>query len=159
MLYSVENKKENAIILKYAKEIAQKYKLKIYSLSPRGQRSDIGKCDKNFRFCTLSEFIDLFYNSDFTIVSSFHGTAFSINFQKQFLSITPNKFNTRITNLVAQFNLSNRLIQQSEFNPNIINTLQPIDYTTIEEQLNALRQKDSKFIKNLVIQDSSNCVK
>lgn len=45
----------------------------------------------NVEGCSISTFIHLFANADLVITSSFHGTAFALNFQRPLLCITPSK--------------------------------------------------------------------
>ncbi len=52
-----------------------------------GEPLNILKGYKLFNDCGPTEFLNLFYYSSFVITSSFHGTAFAINFEKPFISI------------------------------------------------------------------------
>ena len=56
---------------------------------------------------SLSEFIDLFANADLVVTSSFHGTAFAINFGVPLVSIVPNDLNSddRQLTLLKKLNL------------------------------------------------------
>lgn len=59
------------------------------------------------------EFLFLLKNSTYVITNSFHGTALSINLNKQFfyeLSKKENNANSRIIELIEKFNLTNREI-------------------------------------------------
>lgn len=61
------------------------------------------------------EFVDLFLNAEFVISSSFHGTVFSINFSKPFLSIiSDNNPDTRITSLLKRVNCEKNGILYNE---------------------------------------------
>lgn len=60
---------------------------------------------------SINEFIDLFANADLVITSSFHGTAFSVNFGKPVISIMPNdKGDDRVSNLLNSLNLKQCII-------------------------------------------------
>ena len=85
---------------------------------------------------SVSEWITYFYNADYVITDSFHATAFSINFEKQFLDILPPQFGTRITNVLELFGLSDRKVVSLE---NITELLSLIDYTFITNTLNKYR--------------------
>lgn len=56
-----------------------------------GEPLNILKGYQLFNECGPAEFLNLFYYSSFVITSSFHGTAFAINFNKPFISIVDNK--------------------------------------------------------------------
>lgn len=56
---------------------------------------------------SLSEYIDLFANAELVITSSFHGTAFAINFGKPLISVVPdNDGDDRQTSLLRNLNLT-----------------------------------------------------
>ena len=107
LIYSVEWDK-NSDLSNIAKQIADEKGLKVYAFSTDRKLSNL-KCDRFFSFGTPQLFIDLFTQADFIIISSFHGTAFSINFNKQFLAVLPDKFGSRSHSLLNLFGLSNRV--------------------------------------------------
>ena len=59
-----------------------------------------------------TQFLNLVYYCDLMITTSFHGTAFAINFNKPVYSIIENNSNDeRITSLLNKVNMNNRLIK------------------------------------------------
>ena len=55
---------------------------------------------------TINEFIDLFANADVVVTSSFHGTAFAVNFGIPLISIVPtDKGDDRQSTLLKKMNL------------------------------------------------------
>lgn len=66
---------------------------------------------KNVR-CLLSpqEFVGYFAYADFIVTTSFHGTAFSLLFNKAFFVLTFTKGFDRISNLLSRFNFTDRII-------------------------------------------------
>jgi hypothetical protein len=104
VVYSVETKTQDKLISKMAGIISRNKGLKIAGIYYGGKKSKIENTDYDFFRVTPSVFLSLFYYADYCIVSSFHGTAFSVNFQKDFLTITPKKFNSRVgSNTVVGF--------------------------------------------------------
>lgn len=71
---------------------------------------------------TIKEFLSLFYYADYVVTDSFHGTAFSINFNKNFSVVMPNEFGTRIQNIVDLTGLEKRVIK----------SIDKIDYKDID---------------------------
>lgn len=97
---------------------------------------------------SLSEWLFHFKNADFVITDSFHGTVFSIIYNKQFVSIA-NKSRgvSRFTSLLKQLGLENRLIFEdsiSEFDPS---KLKIIDYDLVKEKIKTLRNNSIDFLK------------
>ena len=59
---------------------------------------------------SVERFLSLFLNASLVITDSFHGTAFSVNLGKPFVSIAPERFSGRIGNLLAMTGLEGRLL-------------------------------------------------
>jgi len=98
----------------------------------------VGKTDKHIRTAGPVEFVDAFLNATFVITDSFHGTCFAVNFEKPFLSISAGKRSTRIRSLLAQLDLSSRLISSSH---DLTEALIELDYEKPSVELNKNRQR------------------
>ena len=142
LLYFIHNKKET---FKFARELSKKTGLKLVyiSISPKPA---FGM--DNIRDASPEEFLGLVKNAEYIITGSFHGTVFSINFNKQFFfEIDKNKgnYNTRIKNLVELLDLEDRAIQDN--NCNIENI---IDYDSVNVKLNRLRDESINHLSNII---------
>lgn len=93
-----------------------------------------------------SEFLYLFQNAEFIVTNSFHGTAFAINFGRQFLTIVPSRKsnNSRQKDLLTLMNLTDRMLSDSDPMPDKI---QPINYQSIHPLLEIQRNKSITFLK------------
>ena len=60
------------------------------------------------------EFIWLIHHADAVMTSSFHGTVFSILFEKKFLTVNVHKGDGRLTSLLETLNLSSHLLNDPE---------------------------------------------
>jgi len=92
------------------------------------------------------EWLSLFAGAAYVFTNSFHGLAFSINFEKQFyieLLPPPSTTNARIIELMEKFNLTNRFI--SNMNENNI-----IDFSKLKKELEVERIKSISFIKEAI---------
>lgn len=147
LVYSVETKKENTLISFYAKEIASKYHWKIYQVSYGDDKSRIDGVDKLFAHATPDIFLQLVCQSEFMVVSSFHGTAFAINFNKQFLSITPKRFNSRIKSLCSICGLKERILTDASAKPD---NLENIDYNRVNAVIQQLRNHSVNILRNML---------
>jgi hypothetical protein len=130
-------------LLTIAKAIAQKKGLKIYLL--HNGLKVINGCDKTFRNQCPEEYISLFLNADYIVASSFHGTAFAINFNKQFVSVLPSNFKTRVESILSLTGLTDRMIFD-DFN--IDKALAKIDFNNVNLVLEAERIKSYDFLEN-----------
>ena len=81
------------------------------------------------------------------VTNSFHGTAFSINFNIPFYSIVSakKKNNSRLESLLNITELSSRLLKD-DIPIESINISSQIDYTTANKQLNLYRKESEEYL-------------
>lgn len=95
-----------------------------------------------------NEFVNLFINAKFVITSSFHGTAFAINFGIPFFSIVPDKSidDDRIMSLLRIVGLEDRGISLSK---QLCGTLTiNMEYDDPHRRLNEYRNRSLTFLYN-----------
>lgn len=147
LVYSVEEKAQNELIGRYAGMISRKHGWKIYEISYNSYHRRLKFADRHFLQVTPEIFLQLMLNAEFVIVSSFHGTAFSINFNKQFLTVTPNRFNSRVDNILTLCNLRDRLVTSPSFD---IEALQPIDYGEVNKIIETERNQSIDLLNTML---------
>ena len=147
LVYSVEGK-NNDFIFKQAETLASEMNLRLIAVtaSPSFMLRKY-KIDKIYGFADARQFINLIANASFVVASSFHGTAFSINFNKQFVTINPEKFNIRIMSLLTELKLNDRVINKRLLH---VNEIDDIDYHGINNLLNILRRKSLDNLRNSI---------
>lgn len=95
------------------------------------------------------DFLSAFANADFIVSTTFHGTAFSVVFEKDFYSIRQQGISGRAENLLNNIGLENRMISDSsEIN---LENLRITDYDKANQQLQSLRADSIKFLKDSLI--------
>lgn len=120
--------------MKIVDHISKKYNLKVVSIDQEPFANY--KTDFHCKNAGPEDFLYYFLNASFVITNSFHGTAFSINFHKNFVTITPEHGAERVENLLKRFDLSNRMIE----NENDLKNLNlEINFNTINTQLENIR--------------------
>lgn len=86
-------------------------------------------------------------NSDFVITDSFHGTVFSIIFNKQFIVVAnPDRGITRLVNLLQMFNLQERLLLSTDCDYYDILD-KPINWGVVNEVLSKVRTKSLNYLR------------
>lgn len=65
---------------------------------------------KNHNDAGPGEFIGLFLNASYIVTNSFHGTAFAVNFRKQFVSVVHKKSPERAQSFLKKVGLESRLV-------------------------------------------------
>lgn len=97
---------------------------------------------------TIPEFIDYFSNASLVITSSFHGTAFALNFSRPLISIVPNNsYDNRQRNLCESIGAKDCIVEIGQR----IQTINPYyDVNTVEDNLNKRRDECLAWIKEAI---------
>lgn len=131
----------NKSIIKFTKKLAKKKNCKIIYIND-SYKKIFGM--RNIWHCTPKEFLEYIYNAKYIVTTSFHGVAFSINFEKEFfyaLSSEKGNFNSRIENLIQILKINNRNINTNH------NIDQKLDYNEISKNLTIERNKSKLLLK------------
>lgn len=99
-----------------------------------------------------AEFLDLIAKADFVLTDSFHGTAFSINFNKPFYTFDRQYGNnqsqsSRLADFLSEYGLSDRFIKDENIE---LDLSAIIDYEKVNEKLETNRKKSLEFLKNAI---------
>ena len=129
----------------YAKQFADKEGLKLLRVSVEAHNCmRVGK----FKLC-LSPFKFLSYiaNAEYMITDSFHGTAFAIMFNRQFVEVLPKEKIARNLSVLKQFGLEDRILNSlSDFS--YIN--QKIDYLVVNKKLKESQELAAQKLKEMM---------
>lgn len=136
--------KETNSLFKKAKEYAAVNNLKIVYINDR-LLPRIGM--KNKYYTHPIEWLNLLFYSKCVFTNSFHGTAFSINFNKLFwteLLPQPSKTNSRIIDFMSLLGLKDRILHENtNFNQN------KIEYQRVNNTIKQLRTSSMLFLKQI----------
>ncbi len=137
-------------ILGLAKHFRKKKGMEIIRICKNASVEDNDSSILNIIDAGPAEFIDLFANAGMIITNSFHGTAFSINFGKEFYTITPARKhnNSRQRSILKLFDLQDRLIAENTPVENI--SVKEFDYITTARILEDERKKSIGFLTNAI---------
>ncbi|MBP1617632.1 MAG: polysaccharide pyruvyl transferase family protein [Bacteroidetes bacterium] len=91
------------------------------------------------------EFISLFDRARFVVTSSFHGTAFSVIFNRNFVNILNKREPERAKTLLGDLGIIERILDQID---NIDNIELEIDYQTVNQKLEKLKLKSLDYLRN-----------
>lgn len=128
----------NQSIAEEIKVFAHSNNLKIVSLNCMEKRISIADI---WIESTIDNFLSYFNGADYIITNTFHGTVFSVIFNKQFIVLDYNK--VKISDFLNQCQLSQRIVTDG-----IEGTLLDIiDYSRVNEELKALRESSETFLK------------
>lgn len=140
---------------KHMKDYARKYAdmkgLRLVSiLSDECNSDDSQFTDEVLTGKSVEDFVNLIRNANYILTDSFHGLAFSVINQKQFLIFYRNRTdvkesrNSRIDNIVRSWGIEDRLIREPE---KLIMPSNDIDYTEVMPKVEGLRNNSLVFLR------------
>ena len=145
MVYLPYNTHDKNLIYKSVRVIAQCKKLKVVTFSWTIRPEKLA--DRTVYFADPGDFLSLMDYADYIVTNSFHGTAFSINLNKQFYVYLPTGFGTRIMSILNLCSLSDRLLKADEV-VSVEKVERTIDYNSINLILNRERKLAHEFLDN-----------
>lgn len=141
LVYPMGNGVETVIQKGY--ELAKQLNLPLYCISA-SQRKD-KRVSKTFNVDPYT-FLSLIDNADYIITNSFHGTSFSIIFEKKFWTCMAVGSNQRITSILSKAKLVGRQIRSdSQIDPN-----QVIDWIGVNESLSQFINQSKLYINSVI---------
>lgn len=138
----VYNLNRNAMLKKVAKAVADEKGLRIVNFA---DSLDFMSGASN-RVCnTALDFINYVAHADYVVTDSFHGTAFSLNFNRQVIVAKAPRYNTRIESLLRLFGLlETRQISSVDEGLKAARTI--IDYGKVGVWLDDARKKSFYYL-------------
>lgn len=106
-----------------------------------------------------SEFLFLMANAEWIVTNSFHGTAFAVNFNKDFfVELSPEKLNgnSRIIDFLATIGLESRIIKNRDF----LDGYTEIDWNLVNQKLELERRGSVNYLRQALYRNTEgiNCV-
>lgn len=125
----------------YARKLADEKGLLLVKISWELKKPEM--VDKLMTHRSPEDFLSLFYYADFVVTNSFHGLAFSLNLNKEFVIFPRNEYNSRIESLLEITGLNNRMMKKDGAKIDFA----PIDYEYVNHLLDVEREKAFNFLK------------
>ena len=142
LLYQLHS---NPAMDSYAEEFAKKAGLKLIRLTPLFHRTF--KSGKAVYLPDISSFLSYIKNADYMITDSFHGTAFAINFNTQFIDILPGETKTRNQSILELTGLYDRVLNDYNDFSFIENK---IDFSSANQKIADERIKSLNILKEMI---------
>ncbi|MBR5349010.1 MAG: polysaccharide pyruvyl transferase family protein [Lachnospiraceae bacterium] len=141
---------DSELIKQYARKFADSRGARLVSILSNECNSDDSKyADEVLIGKSPEEFVNLIRYADYVLTDSFHGLAFSVINQKQFLVFYRKRTdvkesrNSRIDNIVRSWDIEDRLVREPE---KLEFPTNDIDYAAVIKNVEALREKSLAFL-------------
>jgi hypothetical protein len=141
-LYNVANKIARHLNLKVIYIHYRSNNPKVLDYSNKPYKYDF----KNVRSAGPKDFITLLKNANFIVTNSFHATAFSIIFNKNFIVVPDKERGDRLISLLNMLKLSKRII--TSYTQVLENFNFEVNYETANEILSKEKEKSLCFLQN-----------
>ena len=137
----------------WAKQFKQNTGLKLVALQHLDEfvKSDLNFADIKPFDVGPAEFVNLIANAEYVLTDSFHGSIFSMLFQKEFFTFsrfeasTTKSTNSRIDSLLSKAGIPERHIKSTD---DIQNSLEmSIDYIDVHHRLGEFQEKSRKYLR------------
>lgn len=144
LIYQLHNDKKLGA---YAQKVAKSLGKKLIRVSPT-----FHQCAREGRFVykpSVGKFLSYIKNAELMITDSFHGTAFAINFNTDFVEVLPDKAKTESRNLsiLRLTGLQDRILK----NENDIRLAgEKIDFSFANEQIEAQRRRSLEILRKMI---------
>lgn len=130
----------DADMISAARKMADRNDWKLYSVLP------CKECDRCFSQVGPLAFLSLVKNAQFVVSNSFHATAFSLIFQKEFaVCKRKESINTRMEDLLTIVNLEDRMI-----NGHQLNEMNAIEYSPVAEKLEIQVRNSKRYLERVL---------
>ena len=135
-------------LLNYAQKIKEETGNRVYAVAFKKIKDK--RIDKCFYLASPKDFVGLVDNSDIVVTNSFHGTAFSILFQKKFITVGKEKYNSRMLSLLNKLKLDRHFVPTGEnwSSEKIMTAMERKNIAFEEEVLQNWIAESKKFIQS-----------
>lgn len=91
------------------------------------------------------EVLALFQRAEAIVTDTFHGSVFSLKYNRYFCTIVRGMNNNKLSHLLEQFGLEGRIVKTPDMLEKILST--PINYAPVNEQLEKERERSLEYLK------------
>lgn len=145
ILYYVIRSSER--LMRFCRSLSEKTGLKILIVGGNAIQKRRNQDDQICYACDTEprQWLYLVRHARYVVTNSFHGTAFSINFRKDFYVEFSSLTNSRLAHIIHTMGLEQRIVEQDH--PDQVTA---VDYTRTEQVLPVLRADSGRYLKNAI---------
>ena len=143
--------KDYMIVYTYPGRITDKNEIKAIRAYAKNKGLKLVSIGHYFPWCDMTivphpfEVLAYFKNATCVVTDTFHGSIFSIKFNKQFCTIVRGMNSNKLTHLLEQFGLSGRIANDVSKLPSIMDT--PIDYEPVNSKIAEEKKRSIAYLK------------
>lgn len=143
---------KNAQKEEFIQQVASRLNLETFEVMPERRLQQETVTDSNvesFKYPCPSQWLKGFQDAEFVITDSFHGTVFSILYNKPFIALgNERRGMSRFTSLLRMFGLEDRLVSDLKADRVFELLEQSVDWLQVNKILGREREKAMNFLKD-----------
>lgn len=143
LYYTLKPSKSRSLLLK---KLGKKLNKKVVVANPSFKYDLLGGFVKKYESGPI-EFLNLIKNADLVVSSSFHGTVFSILFNKPFFALN-GKNDFRISTLLKKSGLEDRAILEDDDISKLVNCAYNVNFKQANDNIDKERKKSKIYLEN-----------
>lgn len=140
--HGCSSKKDNFILLYYLGDVSEALRLQIKQLG-NIDLLEINNDTTEFYCSSIECFVDYFRSAKYVITNSFHGTLFSIIFNKNFIALNNGHSSVRVIDILNELDLLDRY-------ESIASIDKSIDWNAVKSKLAILKSNSYEFLRNVL---------
>lgn len=140
----VYNLNRNGLIKEVAQAIAKEKGLRIINFA---DTFDFIKGAENRFGNSAEDFVNHIAHADYVVTDSFHGTAFSLNLNRQVIVVKAPRYNSRIESILRVAGLLETRLEGT-VEEALAALATPIDYNEVNPRIEAAREESYEYLKN-----------
>ena len=144
LIYTIS---QNENMIRYAKKISKNNNIPVLYINDRWRKT---RGLINLRKINIDEWLFLFKNASVVVTDSFHGTAFSVNFERNFVTFQESfsKKSSRIVSLLEATGLKTRLFNEKSILE--LSDVFPINFDEANKKLYSLRNESISDLRRII---------
>lgn len=135
---------KNSLLYSVANKIAKEKGLKIIEINNNIFDYSI-KGHRRFYSCAVEDFLALMRDAAYVVTNSFHGTVFSLIYQRPFYAVKSKSRNSRIVDLLSRIGLEERILEMEQNIGELM--LTEIRYDIVNNKLGAFICESKEFLE------------
>lgn len=148
LMYNINH---NAPLDRFVRRLARKTGLPVYYISY--QLHDCFKRGR-MRCCVpVEDFLSLISGARYIVCDSFHCAAFSVNFNREFAIVPPERFSTRLESFMRVVGLEDRIVGENGID--VFN--RPIDWDEVNARLEVERARSFDAVRSAIAASATCC--
>ena len=149
LFYGLSTKQNKELVKSVLDKVKREYDLPIIDISPINWNIS---AEETHRVISPSEFLSYIHNASVVVTNSFHGTVFSLIFNREIWCVLPSLKGMRIIDLMENVGLQKRIIRKSN-EICLINPNNRIDYNQVSVSIENTVKSSKEFLDKVLVRN------